>query len=80
MVIKDLVTKLVSALVDKPEEVNIESTENDTTIKLKIYVNEDDVGKVVGKKGQNIQAIRTYAKAIGAKVFSKKVIMDIIER
>ena len=64
---KELVEYLVKALVDKPEEVNISQTEGESVTILEISVSADDVGKVIGRDGRIANAIRTIAKAAGAK-------------
>lgn len=79
MEIKTLVTKLVSVLVDVPEEIRVEETETDSSIKIKIYSNPNDIGKIVGKKGRTIQSIRVYVNAVAVKQHNKKAIIDIDE-
>ena len=77
---KALVQALVERLVDNPKDVKIEERTGDNgSIKLRLKVNSDDIGKVIGKKGQNISAIRTLIIAIGAKEKSKKVFIDLDE-
>jgi len=76
---KELAELLIQKLVDKPKEVRIEEKVEEGTIKLKVHVATDDIGKIVGKKGQNIGALRTLLKAIGAKESKKRVLLDIDE-
>lgn len=76
---KELVEHLITRLVDNPKEVVIEEKNENGTIKIKISVATDDIGKVVGKKGQNIGALRTIVKAIAAKEVKKKIFLDINE-
>jgi predicted RNA-binding protein YlqC (UPF0109 family) len=47
-------------------------------ILFQIHVNKQDFGKVLGKKGKNIQAIRTLVSAVSAKS-GKRTIIEIIE-
>jgi len=76
---KELTELLVQRLVDSPKEVRIEEKIEDGTIKLKVHVAPEDIGKVVGKKGQNIGSLRTLLKAIAAKEEKKKIFLDINE-
>lgn len=62
------VSDLVSPLILHPEEmvVKIFSEENDL-ITMQIIVNPEDVGRIIGKKGRVINAIRTISYALVAK-------------
>jgi len=65
---KEFVEFIVKQLVDKPEKVKIEeSMPNQNTIEIKVEVEKNDIGKVVGKKGKNINALRTLVTAVAAK-------------
>ena len=61
---KDFITTIVSALVDNKGEIEVilkEENENQVTYELKVA--QDEVGKVIGKSGKTINAIRTLLKA-----------------
>lgn len=60
---KDLVLQITKALVDHPEDVQVLRREHNNQILLEITVNPDDVGKIIGKQGRIIKAIRTVVKA-----------------
>ena len=60
-----LVRYLVTSLVDDPDAVTITVTDSDEAITFEIALNPDDVGKVVGRQGRIIKAIRTLARAAG---------------
>jgi len=65
---KEFVEFIVKQLVDKPDKVSVEeSTPNENTFEIKITVDQSDIGKVVGKKGKNIDALRTLLTAVAAK-------------
>ncbi len=65
---KDFIVHIVKQLVDEPEKVVVEETHPDEhTVAFTLRVADDDIGKVIGKKGKNIQAIRTLLIAVGAK-------------
>lgn len=58
---------VASQLVDSPEEVHIESDEDDGSVDLRLTVGKDDMGRVIGRRGRNAQAIRTIVRAAGAR-------------
>jgi predicted RNA-binding protein YlqC (UPF0109 family) len=60
---KDLVVQITKALVDHPEDVKVYRREHNNQILLEITVNPEDVGKIIGKQGRIIKAIRTVVKA-----------------
>lgn len=64
---KELVEHLVRALVSKPEEVVVEESEEGGTLTWTVRVAPDEVGKVIGRQGRMIQAIRTLVKAASTK-------------
>lgn len=65
---KEFVEFIVKQLVDEPEKVKIEeSMPNQNTIEIKVEVEKNDIGKIVGKKGKNINALRTLLTAVAAK-------------
>ena len=75
---KGLLEKMVTALVDHPEDVNISEINGEKTVVYELRVNPDDVGKVIGKKGRTINAIRTVMKAITVKD-EKKVMLELLQ-
>ena len=76
---KDVLMDMVKSIVDKPDEVSIEITESENTQIYELRVGEGDVGKVIGKKGKNVGAIRTILSAATAKEGGKRAILEIIE-
>lgn len=75
---KQLVEEIAKALVDKPSEVVVEEAVGNHTSVLKLKVAKEDVGKVIGKKGANANAIRTLLEASGGKN-NKRYILEILE-
>ena len=66
-------------LVDKPDEVNVEAVESEQTIIYELTVGDGDYGKVIGKRGRNISAIRTILFAINAKEGGKRARLEVID-
>ncbi len=76
---KELLTGMIKAIVDKPDEVDISLTESENTVIYELRLGDGDVGKVIGKKGRNVTAIRTLLAAATAKAGGKRSILEIIE-
>jgi hypothetical protein len=76
---KDVLIDVVKSIVDKPDEVSIEVTESENTQIFELRVGDGDVGKVIGKKGKNVGAIRTLLSAATAREGAKRAILEIIE-
>ncbi|MBM3702348.1 MAG: KH domain-containing protein [Actinobacteria bacterium] len=65
---KELLEYMVKELVDSPDDVEItEEEEDDRTVIFKLKVAEDDLGKVIGKKGRTANALRILMRAASAK-------------
>jgi len=64
---KDLITEIVKALVDQPDEVSVNEIVGSHTIILEVRVAKMDLGKVIGKRGVTAQAIRTILTAASGK-------------
>ena len=75
----ELLNVMVKAIVDKPDEVSINVNENDDNIIYELSVGEGDVGKVIGKKGRNVNALRIILSAAAAKEGDKRSILEVIE-
>ena len=75
---KDLITEIVKALVDQPEEVSVTEIGGTNTIVLEVRVAKTDMGKVIGKRGRTAQAIRTILSAAAGKS-RKSYILEIVE-
>ena len=77
-VMKDLIMMMAQALVDKPEEVEINEVEGDKTTVLELTVAKDDLGKIIGKQGKTARALRTILNATATKL-KKRAVLEIIE-
>ena len=64
---ENLVAYMAQALVDHPEEVNVNRVENGSDVTIELRVHEEDMGKVIGKQGRIAKSIRTVVKAAAAK-------------
>jgi predicted RNA-binding protein YlqC (UPF0109 family) len=75
---RELVEKLVQAIVDQPEKVQVTEVKGERTIVYEVRVAEEDLGKVIGKEGRIANALRTILKAAAAKL-GKKVSLEILQ-
>lgn len=75
---KELITIIAKALVDKPEEVEVTETEGEQTCVIELRVAKEDLGKVIGKQGRTAQAIRTILGAASAKI-KKRSVLELLE-
>ena len=75
---KEAVEKIVSALVDDKEAVEIseEAVERATVIKLRVAPT--DMGRIIGREGRTVKAIRSLLFAAGQK-HGKRFVLDIVE-
>ena len=78
MPVKVLVQDIVKALVDKPEEVLIDTKAGERTLRIDVEVAKEDIGKVIGKKGSVIEAIRLISKNCGLKN-NRRAVLNLIE-
>ena len=76
--IKEFVEYLIKLIVDKTEEVEVSEKSGEKTIVFEIRVNKQDFGKILGKHGKNIQAIRTLMNAVSAKA-GKRATIEVLE-
>ncbi|MEI6627233.1 MAG: KH domain-containing protein [bacterium] len=72
------VEMIIKTIVANPNDVNIERTVDERGVLLSVNVNQTDIGYVIGKKGQTVNAIRTLAKVVGAKN-NARVNLKIVE-
>ena len=75
---KNLIKRIVQTMVDNPEEVEVSEIEGEQITVLELKVAKADMGKVIGKKGRNVRAIRTILSAASAKV-KKHTVLEILE-
>ena len=72
-----LVRYLVTSLVDAPDAVTIQTTETEESLTFEVTLDPADVGKVIGRQGRIIKAIRTLARAAGSTA-SRQVEVEVV--
>ena len=75
---KDLISVIAKALVDFPDQVEINEVEGEKTTMLELRVAKEDLGKVIGKQGKTARAMRTILNANATKL-KKRAVLEIIE-
>lgn len=74
----DLLEYLARALVDEPDRVSVESVEEDDALILELHVAGDDVGKVIGRGGRTVNALRTVMRACASRS-DQRVLIDVVD-
>lgn len=77
MSIKDLLTTIAVELVDVAGSVAVREIAGDAAVIYEVRVDKKDIGKIVGKNGSTIQAIRTIAHNVGMKL-KKRVMVEVV--
>lgn len=76
---EELLEYLARSLVDKPDEVSVEAfEEEDGTVVLELHVAEDEAGKVIGRGGRTVAALRTVLKAASVR-HGNRVLVDVVD-
>lgn len=75
---REMVEYIVKQIVDNPEEVKVQEMKGEKVTLLEISVAKKDVGKVIGKGGRTVTALRTLVGAAAAKL-KKRVMVELLE-
>ena len=75
---KELVEYVAKALVDDPEQVQVEAAESGGTTTLRLKVAQTDLGRVIGKQGRTARAVRTLLHAAASRT-KQRVVLEILE-
>lgn len=76
---KELVEEIVKALVDDTENVQVTQLEGEQSSIIEVKVSQEDIGKIIGKRGRTAQAIRVILGAAGMKL-KKRFNLEIIDK
>ena len=75
---KDLIEYIAKTLVDDPSSVSVNCIAGERSTIFELKVAQGDIGKVVGKHGRIVMAIRTVLSAAAAKT-NKRIILEILD-
>ena len=73
-----LVEYLARSIVDKPDEVLVTEVDLSDQLVLELEVAEEDLGKVIGRQGRTVKAMRSLLQAASAKT-NRRVVLEIVE-
>ncbi len=74
----DLIECMAKALVDLPDEVEVSEIDGENSILFELKVAKEDLGKIIGKQGHNVRAMRTILGAAATKL-KKRAVLEILE-
>lgn len=64
---KELVEYIAKAIVNKPDDVVVTEEQSEGGVLLKLHVDQEDMGRVIGKQGRVVQAMRTLLRVVAVK-------------
>jgi len=76
---RELVEIMAKALVDNPDQLEVSEIAGGDTLVIELRPAKEDIGKIIGKKGRNVQAMRTLLNAAAGKL-RKRVVLEIIDQ
>jgi predicted RNA-binding protein YlqC (UPF0109 family) len=65
--VKEVLEYVARAIVDEPDAVEVTEVEGERSVILQLRVAQDDMGKVIGKRGRTVRAIRSLVRAAGSR-------------
>jgi predicted RNA-binding protein YlqC (UPF0109 family) len=74
--VRDVIETVAKALADAPQKVNVTETDHRGTTLVEVTVAPPDVGKLIGRQGRTIQAMRTLASIAGERL-GKRVTLEV---
>jgi predicted RNA-binding protein YlqC (UPF0109 family) len=77
--VKELVELIAKALVDNPDKVKVSELNGEQSMIIELKVAPEDLGKIIGKQGRNVMAVRVILGAAGMKL-KKRINLEIIEK
>jgi uncharacterized protein len=75
---RETIEMVVRALVDDGDSVDVREIERDGTIRLEIRVAQADMGKIIGRQGRTVRALRSLVYAAGEKQH-RRFVLDVVE-
>ena len=75
---KELIEYVVRTLVDHPNDLRISEIEGERTVVYELRCHPDDVGKVIGKSGKTVGALRTLLSTVAARQ-NRRAMLEVVE-
>jgi len=76
--VKDVLEYIAKELVELPDAVEVTEVQRERSVQFQLRVDPEDMGKVIGKGGRTIRAIRTVMKAAGTRA-DVNTMVEIVE-
>lgn len=76
--VRGLIEQIAKALVEKPDEVYVDEVPENGEIVLELEVAEDETGKIIGRHGRTVKALRSLVHAAGVRQ-QKRYSLEILE-
>jgi predicted RNA-binding protein YlqC (UPF0109 family) len=74
---RELVEFIAKSLVDDPSQVHVSEIEGENSVILELRVGPEDMGRVIGKGGRTVNAVRTLIRVLAAKQ-GKRVTLEVV--
>jgi predicted RNA-binding protein YlqC (UPF0109 family) len=75
---REVIETIVKALADDVETVEVREVDRNGTTIIQIRVAQEDMGKIIGKQGRTVRALRSLVHAVGIKR-KKRFILEVVE-
>ena len=77
--VKELLENVVRAIVDDMDTVKVNIMETESTTIYELHVAKEDIGKVIGKSGRNVTALRIIMAAATSKLGGKRALLEVAD-
>ena len=75
---RDTIEMVIRELVDDPDAVEVREVDRNGTTRIEVHVAQPDMGKVIGKQGRTVRALRSLVYAAGVKQH-RRYVLDVVE-
>lgn len=75
---KEAVEKIITSLVSEPDAVEVDETTDGRNVRIEVRVADSDMGRIIGREGRTVKAIRSLLFAAGQK-HGKRFHLDLLE-
>jgi uncharacterized protein len=76
--VEELLAWIARGLVDEPDAVQVERLDEGDVVVLRLHVAPDDVGKVIGRQGRVVRALRTVVRSAAARR-DRRLVLEIAD-
>ena len=75
---RETIEMVVKALVDDADAVEVREIDRNGTTRIEVHVAQPDMGKIIGKQGRTVRALRSLVYAAGQKQ-NRRFVLDVVE-